>query len=30
MDKWEKFWKNEKKSSLPDDFFKTNYQENDN
>ncbi len=30
MDKWEKFWKNEKKSSLPDEFFKTNYQENDN
>lgn len=29
MDKWEKFWRNEKKSSLPDDFFKTNYQEND-
>ena len=29
MDKWEKFWKNEKKSSLPDDFFKTEYQEND-
>lgn len=27
MDKWEKFWKNEKKSSLPDDFFQMNYQE---
>ena len=29
MDKWEKFWKNEKKSSLPDDFFQMNYQEDD-
>ena len=28
-DKWENFWRNEKKSSLPDDFFKTEYQEND-
>lgn len=27
IDKWEKFWKNEKKSSLPDDFFQMNYQE---
>lgn len=28
MDKWEKFWKSEKKSSLPDEFFQTEYQVN--
>lgn len=30
MDKWEKFWKDEKKSSLPDEFFKTNCQKDNN
>lgn len=29
MDKWKKIWKSEKNSTLPDDFFKTEYQEND-
>lgn len=30
MDKWRKVWKNEKKSALPDDFFKTSYREEAN
>lgn len=27
MDKWEKFWKNEKKRNLPDEYY-NNYSEN--
>ncbi len=29
MDKWKKIWKNEKKSALPDEFFNTDNQKDD-